>query len=171
MRIVLGEAMRRNVSCISHADISSATACTTKEPFRARGVHRKSHQCAVKSAVSPRFRRYVFPPINRRSRKHRKRVGALKAKAQTIFTACCNVRSAREHHRTDFPRDNARNTACTRRTVYGKQLPRGKQPSCDIVLGNILREQTTPRRRAMFRATEDTDRYTKRAVTAAARSA
>jgi len=46
---------------VTEADLERDSGCTREEPFRARGVHRKSHQGAIKSAVSRRFRRYVVP--------------------------------------------------------------------------------------------------------------
>lgn len=54
--------MRRNVSYISHKGISGGRKrgyVPTEEPFRARGAHRKSHQCAIKSARVTARRRVV----------------------------------------------------------------------------------------------------------------
>jgi len=62
---ILGEPMRRNVSYISHEGISGGREhdsgyVPTKELFRTRGVHRKSHQCAIKSACVATRRRIVL---------------------------------------------------------------------------------------------------------------
>lgn len=61
-----GESMPRNVSYISHEGISgdrernrADTYRRGGEPFRARGAHRKSHQCAIKSARVTARRRIV----------------------------------------------------------------------------------------------------------------